>query len=426
MSVKNTPDRPTVTGIAQRPRRHRPAVAIVTAHWGEPPIEVVGVTRLVAGALARHADVTVIHLTDVARGRHADSVFDVRPVALLGAQPARAALLRSAIGGDDPTSGVSAAALTLLREYDGEAPGVAEVLGEVAPKAVVLVGSHQPWDLGTLGRRGDSSRPRVVAIPFCSDRDLVPGDLARLIDAADVIGTIHPDEPDAITLIDPGRAPDVAPIELTFSSNIHARSGPLAGLGRFGRYVLLVRNWPSGTPRPARPVTREVLREVLGRITVVEVDGVRWWASNKKDALPLQVNYNRVNFSRLVAHASLTVDVRPQGPVGLLAIESMLYGVPALVPDATAAKAHVAAANGGLWYRDVGELFDGARAIVHTQLGVVLADQAERYALAKHGDIDAFVARTAELVLGSQVTTLNYDRRSAGTTGRGPHGLLMA
>ncbi len=403
MSAKSTPDRETVTGIAQRPRRRRPAVAIVTPYWGERPIEVVGVTRLLAGALARHADVTVIHLTDEVFGRHADSVFDVRPVTLLGAQPTRAALLRSAIGGNHPTTEVSGAALTLLHEYDGEAPGVAEVLREIAPKAVMLVGSYQPWDLDALGRRGGPGRPRVVAIPFCSDGDLVPGDLARLIDVADAIGTIHPDEPDAITRIDPSRVSDVVPIELAFSSNIHARSGPLAGLGRFGRYVLLVRDWPPRTPRAPRPVTREVLREVLGRITVVEVDGVRWWASNKRDALPLQVNYNRVNFSRLVAHATLTVDVRPQGPVGRLAIESMLYGVPVLVPDDTAAKAHVAAANGGLWYRDVGELFDGARVIVHTPLGRILARRAQRYALAKHGDIDTFVARTAELVLGTQV-----------------------
>jgi hypothetical protein len=402
MSVTNTPEQPTVTGIAQRPRRHRPAVVIVTSHWGEPPIESVGVTRLVAGALARHADVTVVHLTDRAHGRHADSVFDVRPVVLMGAQPARASLLRAAIGAGEQTAEVPRAALTLLREYEGEAPGVAQVLDEVAPRAIVLVGSYQPWDLAALGRRG-SSRSRIVAVPFCSDPDLAPGDLSRMIDAADVIGTIHPDEPDAIARVDPGRATDVVPIELAFSSNIHVRSGPLAGLGRFGRYVLLVRNWPSGTPRVARPVTREVLREVLGRITVVEVDGMRWWASNKRDALPLQVNYNRVNFSRLVAHASLTVDVRPQGPVGRLAVESMLYGVPALVPDETAAKAHVAAANGGLWYGDVGELFDGARVIARTRLGKILGKQAERYARAKHGDINAFVARTAELVLGTQV-----------------------
>jgi hypothetical protein len=403
MSAKNGPER-TVTPIAQRPRRRRPAVAIVTPYWGEPPIEVVGVTRLVAGALARHADVTVVHLTDRATTRYSDSVFDVRPVALLDAQPERAALLRAAIGGDDAESTAPSAALSLLREYDGEAPGVPAVLAELSPKAIVLVGSHQPWDLSVLSRRGDASRPQVVAIPFCSDRELGPGDLERTIGAADVIGTIHPDEPAAIARIDATRASDVVPLEIAFSSNIHARSGPLAGLGRFGRYVLLVRNWPAGTPRAPRPITREVLREVLGRITVVEVDGMRWWASNAKDALPLQVNYNRVNFSRLVAHACLTVDVRPQGPVGRLAVESMLYGVPAVVADDTAAKAHVAAANGGLWYREVGELFDAASVIVDTPVGGILAEQAERYARSKHGDIDAFVARTAELVLGTQLS----------------------
>lgn len=402
MSAKSAPD-DNVTGIAQRPRRRRPQIAIVTAYWGETPVEVVGATRLVAGALARHTDVTVIHLTDRASDRYSDSVFDVRPVALLGAQPARAALLRAVIGGVRPASDVSPAALTLLRDYDGSAPRVPETLADVAPKAVLLLGSYQPWDLDALGRRGDGARPRVIAIPLCSDRELVPADLGRMIDAADVIGTIHPDEPEAIARVRPERAGDVVPIELAFSSNVHARSGPLSGLGRFGRYVLLVRNWPAGTPRVPRPVTREVLREVLGRISVVEVDGTRWWASNKRDALPLLVNYNRVNFSRLVAHACLTVDVRPQGPIGRLAIESMLYGVPALVPDDTAAKAHVAAANGGLWYRDVGELFDGARVIVDTPLGHVFARQAERYARAKHGDIDAFVARIAELVLGTHV-----------------------
>ncbi len=405
MSATNSPERDTITSITQRPRKRRPAVAIVTPYWADPPIEAVGVTRLVAGALARYADVTVVHLTDRATGRYADSVFDVRPVALLGAQPTRARLLRAAISPENAAEDVPQAALTLLREYDGEAPGVSEVLDEVDPKAVVLVGSHQPWDLALLGRRASVGRARIVAIPFCSDPNLLPGDLARLVDAADVIGTIHPDEPIALSRIDPERASDVVPLELAFSSNVHARSGPLAGLSRFGRYVLLVRHWPAATPRAPRPVTREVLREILGRVAVVEVDGMRWWASNARDALPLQVNYNRVNFSRLVAHACLTVDVRPQGPVGRLTIESMLYGVPVVVPDDTAAKAHVAAANGGLWYRDVGELFDSARVIVHTPLGRILARQAERYARAKHGDIDAFVAATAELVLGEKVSS---------------------
>ena len=75
-------------------------------------------------------------------------------------------------------------------------------------------------------------------------------------------------------------------------------------------------------------------------------------------------------------------------------------GVPVVVPDDSASKAHVAAANGGLWYRDVGELFDAVRVLVHSPIGAKLAQQGRSYALAKHGDIDDFVAPTATLVLG--------------------------
>jgi glycosyltransferase involved in cell wall biosynthesis len=112
------------------------------------------------------------------------------------------------------------------------------------------------------------------------------------------------------------------------------------------------------------------------------------------------VNPSGVNFARLVARARATVDVRPPGPVGTIAIESMLLGVPVVVPDDSASRAHVAAANGGLWYRDVGELFDAVRVLVHSPIGAKLAQQGRSYALAKHGDIDDFVARTATLVLG--------------------------
>jgi glycosyltransferase involved in cell wall biosynthesis len=107
-----------------------------------------------------------------------------------------------------------------------------------------------------------------------------------------------------------------------------------------------------------------------------------------------------VKFARRVARARVTIDARPPGPVGTITIESMLLGVPVVVPDDSASRAHVAAANGGLWYRDVGELFDAVRVLVHSPIGAKLAQQGRSYALAKHGDIDDFVARTATLVLG--------------------------
>jgi hypothetical protein len=143
-----------------------------------------------------------------------------------------------------------------------------------------------------------------------------------------------------------------------------------------------------------------MLPSILKGISVAEVDGETWRICDADNTYVLPVNPSGVNFARLVARARVTIDARPPGPVGTITIESMLLGVPVVVPDDSASRAHAAAANGGLWYRDVGELFDAVRVLVHSPIGAKLAEQGRNYALAKHGDIDDFVARTAMLVLG--------------------------
>ena len=386
----------TEIGTKLKPVPKRPAVAIVTSYWGDARTEAVGASRVLAGALALHADVTVIHLADDEPATYADSVFEVRRVSVRGAEPTRAMLLRQALAARNGSGDVPAAGLALLSEYDGEAPGVLEVLEATDPVSVVLVGSYQPWDLVALGR----GHRRVVTVPFCSERPLFASELAALIEAADVVGAIHPGEFAEIAAAAPERASDVVALDIAFGSNAHARAEELAGIGKIGPYSLLVRSFPEGGPRAEATVGCEVLRYALDGFPVAEVDGNTWWLTAKKGIGPLRVGKNRVNFARLVAHAKVMVDVRPQGPVGRLAIEAMLYGVPIVVPDDSAAKAHAEAANGGLWYRDEGELFDETRAIIKTPLGDRLAEQARAYAEKRHGDIDAFTARVAALVLG--------------------------
>jgi len=175
------------------------------------------------------------------------------------------------------------------------------------------------------------------------------------------------------------------------------------GVRWFGRYVLSIRDFPPGGARYVRSVTHEVLRSVVGRVSVAEVDGEQWRISDRENTLELPVSPSRVNLWRLMAHAVATIDLRPPGPFGRETIESMLLGTPVVVPDASAAMEHAAAADGGLWYRDVGELFDATRVLMYRPVRDRLAAQGRAYADAKHGQVDDFVARVGRIVLGDGV-----------------------
>jgi hypothetical protein len=240
-----------------------------------------------------------------------------------------------------------------------------------------------------------------VTIPFLDAGRPLPAEIARVVAPADLVGTVHPGEKDRLVGVAPDGAADIVPVDLAIGVNRHATADPLVGVAAYGEYVLVVRRFPAGGPRLLRAVDAEMLPPILPGVSVAEVDGETWRICNDHDTAVLPVNPSHVNFARLVARARATIDVRPPGSVGVIAIESMLLGVPVVVPDDSAAQAHVAAANGGLWYRDVGELFDAVRVLVRTPIGARLAAQGRAYAQAKHGDNDAFVARTAALVLGA-------------------------
>ncbi len=172
---------------------------------------------------------------------------------------------------------------------------------------------------------------------------------------------------------------------------------------RFGRYVVLLRRFPAGSARFQRSITHEVLREVVAPLSVAEVDGVRWRITDEAMTLDLPVGPSRVNLWRLLAHAHAVVDVRPPGPVGREAIEAMMLGVPSVVPDGSAAKAHVEAGDGGLWYADHAELVNELGALADDRLHLALSRSGETYARATHGRIDDFVERMANLVLGREL-----------------------
>ncbi len=382
------------------PIAQREPVALISAYWGEGAEESTVVTRLVAGALARNATVNILHFVAPTEAGEpiADSVFLVHKLALQGARPLRAAMMRAALRQNDTIRPVPEALASELEALEGRAFGVPETLAKLSPKLIVLAGHHQPFSLDALGRRA-SARPRVLFLPLCSDLEqLKDARIARIVESADAIGSANPAEHGALASLFPDRRADLFPLELGLNLNRSAAAQGLFGVRFFGRYVLLIRSFPPGGPRYARTLTHELLRSVLGEVSVAEVDGDKWRIADVENTLELPVNPTRVNLWRLMAHALFTIDLRPQGPLGRETLESMLLGTPVIVPEASAASAHAQASSGGLWYRDLGELLDQARALMDDRLREQLAAQAAQYARVTHGDMDKFVRSMAELV----------------------------
>ncbi|HUY30043.1 MAG TPA: hypothetical protein VMV02_03515 [Acidimicrobiales bacterium] len=379
-------------------------VAIVTAHWGASLDEATEATRLLAGALARRSEVEVVHLVapPVPAETVRDSVFTVHRVPVHGARALRSGLVRTALAVHDGGRSVPGVASDLFERLAGSAPDVPGVLERVAPDSVVLAGADQPFDTAVLGERGSPHAPRVVLLPFLADRTMLrAAAVARLAERADVVATSHSGERRALLEAFPDLdAASVQAVDCGFSVNRGAAANRLFGVRFFGTYVLTIRNFPPGGQRWERSVTHDALRTTVGRVSVAEVDGDQWRISDRENTLELPVSPSRVNLWRLMAHAVATVDLRPAGPIGREAIESMLLGTPVVVPEGSAAQEHAADADGGLWYRDLGELVDSVRVLVDPAMRARFAVQARSWAERTHGDMEGFVERASRIVLG--------------------------
>ena len=106
------------------------------------------------------------------------------------------------------------------------------------------------------------------------------------------------------------------------------------------------------------------MRRALGPVAVAEVRHGRWSVSDRAKVREVPVGPSRANLWKLLSHAEVCLDLRPQGILGRETLESLLLGTPVVVPEGTVAAEHAERSDGGLWYRDYGEMFDAAKAIL--------------------------------------------------------------
>ena len=117
-----------------------------------------------------------------------------------------------------------------------------------------------------------------------------------------------------------------------------------------------------------------------------------WRARSLRGAITIDT---RTDLWRLLAHARLTVDLSPGPLIARECVESLLYGVPVVVPAGTGA-ARLAALGGGLWFRDEAELLGCVEALDDQQVRDTLGEQGRSMAATWYGDAAGFVDRVAD------------------------------
>jgi hypothetical protein len=390
-------------------------VVLVTARWGAEHGESGDVVRLLAGALSVRTEVEVVSLgtcgfkqsTDAELSTRRDSVFTVHEIAGAPAQTSQENLLRIAFATADASRVPEIAGPRLVELQGGRSPRAVELICSLGADAVVLAGPETWWLPREL--RSHKGGLRVVSLPLLGDdptAELL--EFRPLLTQVDAVGVLSGAE--SRRLVGPTgtfpkpTVPELAPVtelEVAYGINRSAAAQLMVGMSHFGRFVVLLTGFPDATPSAPRSPGHDYVRRALGPIAVAEVGHGRWTISDKTKTREVPVGPSRANLLKLLSHAEVCLDLRPQGIVGRETLESLLLGTPVVVPDHTVAAEHAERSNGGLWYRDYGELFDQAKAIVDdASLRDRLSLKGCAWATEVHGDHGRFCEQAARFALG--------------------------
>jgi hypothetical protein len=370
--------------------------------------------RLLAGALSARSQVEVVSLGTAEtslEGREAlqtrkDSVFVVHELGASRGDRLHMGLVRAALacGGAHELPEIAGARLAELG--GGLAQGAVELVAKLKPDAVLLAGPETWW----LPEAVRPLRPgtRVVSVPLIGDDALGGlGYLGPLLTGVDAVGVLSRAEGRQVlgridaSLQSGAARVEVSDIEVAFSINRPAADQLMVGMSQFGRFVVLLTGFPDGSPAAERSPGHDYVRRWLGPVAVAEVALDRWLVSDQAKAREVPVGPSRANLWKLLGHAEVCLDLRPQGIVGRETIESLLLGTPVVVPEGTIAAELAESSNGGLWYRDFRELFGAAKAILDdTELRGHLSEQGRQWATEVHGNQGRFCEQVARFTFG--------------------------
>jgi hypothetical protein len=180
---------------------------------------------------------------------------------------------------------------------------------------------------------------------------------------------------------------------------LHVPINPLAathrhnGLGFTG--YLLVLTDRAGTPAVTPPTELAAWLTASFHdldVVVVEAGSAAVWRGRVlRGVVPVET---RTDLWRLIAHARVTIDLRPGAIVARECIESLRFGTPIIVPETSGASAHTHS-GAGRTYTSVAELISTIDRLRDAEIFKAMQSEGRRYADLWYGDPDQFVSNLA-------------------------------
>lgn len=336
----------------------RPRVVVLTAEWWNDD-ETAFVFRSVAGAATRFAQVDVL-VPGTPGLRRADGAFDVEAV---GTPPAGATWPPP----EDVGIPSRTAVVVVVDAADTTAMAVAHRL---APESPVLA----LW-----------SRTARAPLP--------PGTSTATFGPQEAGSVARPTDP-----------PDATVLELHVPVSPTAAQRRHNGIGFTGYLLVLTdRDRGAGCLEEPTPLVAWLATAFPRRHLLAVEDGIAsvWQWRSLRGSISVDT---RMDLWRLLAHAALTIDLRPGRFVGRECVESLRYGVPIVVPADSIGAEH-AAGGGGLWYRDVAELVGCVERLSDPTLRSAMSLAGRGAADARYGDPARLVSRLFETLGGLGAVT---------------------
>lgn len=371
----------------------RPTIALLPTHW-ESSTETGWLTRQVAGALASGGDVHVITPGGDTASISVDGVF---PLHRLGtpltatAERRRDLLIEAAVRAGSGTGTVVPPALALLLDEGVVEPWQAatDALAALRPDRVVIVGHD---NLGALAAVDafDRSVPVSVLALGTDEQSVAFSHFARLFDRADSVLAVT--EAERSLIVDHHGRPEVVHgIGAPMAANPSALSEPNTWVGTDG-YVLVL----TGVDEEADDEQTELARLLRIRfpertVGIAHNDAFAVWHQGQTTrGWPIE---RTSDLDRLMAWATVTVDLDPGEFFARRCITSLLYGTPILVPAASRAHEHTARGRGGLWFEGPAELAWCVEAMLDPSARAAFSAQGRTYAEDGYGSTDRFIDR---------------------------------
>ncbi len=165
------------------------------------------------------------------------------------------------------------------------------------------------------------------------------------------------------------------------------------GLGFTGYILVLTDRAASPSVEPPTPAVGWLTSHFFDHHVVVVEGGAAaaWKGRALRGVVPVDT---RTDLWRLLAHAQLTVDLKPGNVIARESIESLRFGTPIVVPSGTVAAAHTYA-GGGFVFADTRGLLDGVESLLDQSTRQSCSREGLRYANTVYGDPAAFVTRLA-------------------------------